>query len=327
MPGSPRWKGKGGILMVGELIDPRKEFGKAVTRLAATNKNIVVFSADSGKSSGFADFIRLYPDRYFECGIEEQGVVGMAAGMASAGKIPVFCAIAPFVTSRPYEMVRDDVGYMEQNVKLVGRNCGITYSDLGFTHQSIDDFGLMRLIPGMTIIAPQDPVEIDLAVAAMIEHVGPVYMRVGNPKIPVLFKNCQFEIGKGRIISEGSDVTVISTGSSTLQAMKAQKILAEKGIHVQLIGMPTVMPLDTELVRSSAEKTGKIVTVEEHFAEGGLGSIVTEAVSDMKDVVVKRIGIPRIYPTTCSEYERLLSFYGLDGEGIARNIEEFVRGK
>lgn len=132
--------------MIGELFDPRKEFGKTVTEVAAENNNVVVFSADSGKSSGFADFIQKYPERYFECGIMEQGVVGMAAGMATTGKIPVFCAIAPFVSARPYEMIRNDIGYMRQNVKLVGRNCGMTYSDLGSTHQSLDDFGLMRLI-------------------------------------------------------------------------------------------------------------------------------------------------------------------------------------
>ena len=159
-----------------EKFDPRKVFGQAVTEVAEQNKNVVVLSADSGKSSGFGDFMKKYPERYYECGIMEQGVVGIAAGMATVGMIPVFCAIAPFVTCRPYEMVRNDIGYMRQNVKLVGRNCGFTYSDLGATHQSLDDFAIMRMIPGMTILAPQDPNEIKAAVRAMIEHEGPVYM-------------------------------------------------------------------------------------------------------------------------------------------------------
>ena len=312
--------------MIGEIMDPRKTFGKAITDLAGENEKIVVFSADSGKSSGFPGFIEKYPDRYFECGIMEQGVIGMAAGMATAGYIPVFCAIAPFVTARPYEMVRNDVGYMEQNVKIVGRNCGITYSDLGFTHQSLDDFGLMRLIPGMTVIAPQDPIEIEEACKAMVEHVGPVYMRIGNPKIPVLFERKPFEIGKGQLIEDGSDVTIISTGSCTLDAIDAQKILKEQGISARLIGMPTVFPIDKEMVRKAAEETGTIVTVEEHFAEGGLGTLVTEEVSDMRNVVVKRIGLPHTFATTSGNYRELIAYYKLDGAGIAETVKECLKG-
>lgn len=312
--------------MIGEIMDPRKTFGKAITDLAGENEKIVVFSADSGKSSGFPGFIEKYPDRYFECGIMEQGVIGMAAGMATAGYIPVFCAIAPFVTARPYEMVRNDVGYMEQNVKIVGRNCGITYSDLGFTHQSLDDFGLMRLIPGMTVIAPQDPIEIEEACKAMVEHVGPVYMRIGNPKIPVLFERKPFEIGKGQLIEDGSDVTIISTGSCTLDAIEAQKILKEQGINARLIGMPTVFPIDKEMVRKAAEETGTIVTVEEHFAEGGLGTLVTEEVSDMRNVVVKRIGLPHTFATTSGNYRELIAYYKLDGAGIAETVKECLKG-
>ncbi len=307
--------------MTGELYDPRKTFGKAITDLAEENEKIVVFSADSGKSSGFPAFIEKYPDRYFECGIMEQGVTGMAAGMATAGYIPVFCAIAPFVTARPYEMVRNDIGYMEQNVKLVGRNCGITYSDLGFTHQSLDDFALMRLIPGMTVLAPQDHFEIQEACKAMVEHQGPVYMRIGNPKIPVLFERKPFEIGKGQLIEDGSDVTIISTGSCTLDAIDAQKILKEQGISARLIGMPTVFPIDKEMVRKAAEETGTIVTVEEHFAEGGLGTLVTEEVSDMRNVVVKRIGLPHTFATTSGNYRELIAYYKLDGAGIAETVK------
>jgi len=310
--------------MKGDMVDPRKEFGKAVTEAAAANGRIVVFSADSGKSSGFADFVKYYPDRYFECGIMEQGIVGMAAGMATAGKIPVFCAIAPFVTARPYEMVRNDIGYMEQNVKLVGRNCGITYSDLGFTHQSIDDFGLMRLIPGMVILAPQDPTEIDGAVKAMLEYEGPVYMRIGNPKIPVLFDEKPFVIGEGSVLKPGDELTIISTGSSTKCALEAAELLLQEKIHARVIGMPTVSPIDRELVRTAAAQTGRIVTVEEHFADGGLGTMVTEVVSDMKEVTVRRLGLPHEYAITCGSYEKLLEYYKLDAIGIAESVKEFL---
>lgn len=310
--------------MIGELRDPRKEFGKAVTEVAKDNENVVVFSADSGKSSGFGAFMEQFPERYFECGIMEQGAVGMAAGMATAGKIPVFCAIAPFVTARPYEMVRNDMGYMRQNVKIVGRNCGITYSDLGVTHQSLDDFGLMRLIPGMTILAPQDPIEIEEAVKAMIDHEGPVYMRIGNPKIPVLFERKSFEIGKGNIIEEGDDVTVISTGSTTKDVIEAGRILKKAGISARIIALPTVLPLDEELVRESAKRTGKVVTVEEHYINGGMGTIITEALSDLENVTVKRLGIPNIYATTSSDYEELLAYYDLDAKGIVKSILGFL---
>ena len=311
--------------MIGELFDPRKTFGKAVTEVAAENKDVVVFSADRGKSSGFGDFITRFPERYFEVGIAEQSAVGMAAGMATAGKIPVFCAITPFVTARPYEMVRNDMGYMRQNVKIVGRNTGMTYSDLGVTHQGIDDIALMSLIPGMTIIAPQDPMEIEEAVKAMIAHKGPVYMRVGNPKIPQLFEREPFVIGKGKVLLEGTDVTLISTGSCTLDALKAVEILEKQGISTKLIGMPTVLPLDEELVRSAAAQTGKVVTVEEAYVHGGLGSLVTEAVSDMAGVTVKRLGMPMGYAITSGNYRELLAYYHLDGEGIANSVAEFVK--
>ena len=310
--------------MIGELFDPRKEFGKAVTEAAAENPDIVVFSADSGKSSGFGEFIKRYPERYFECGIMEQGVVGAAAGMATAGKIPVFCAIAPFVTCRPYEMIRNDIGYMRQNVKLVGRNCGITYSDLGSTHQSLDDFGLMRLIPGITILAPSDPAEIQEAVKAMLAYRGPVYMRIGNPKIPQIFEREPFMIGKGKLLREGTDVTVVATGSVTGNALKAVSALEGLGISAELIGMPTVVPLDKDLIRRSAAKTGRVVTVEEHYVSGGLGSLVTEELSDMGNVTVRRLGLPLDYAKTSGDYEELLAYYRLDEKGIVNGVKEFL---
>lgn len=310
--------------MIGELFDPRKEFGKAVTEAARRNSDVVVFSADSGKSSGFSTFMEEFPERYFECGIMEQGVVGIAAGMGTTGKIPVFCAIAPFVTARPYEMVRNDLGYMRQNVKIIGRNSGITYSDLGATHQSLDDFALMRMIPGMTVLAPQDSSEIRQAVFSMIKHPGPVYMRIGNPKIKELFEETEFVIGKGRILCEGSDITIISTGSTTADALEAVNLLKKAGIHAELIGMPTVYPLDSNLVLQSALKTKRVITIEEHYVEGGLGSIVTETLSEESNITVRRLGLPKAYAVTCGDYRKLLSYYHLDSAGIAESVKQYV---
>ena len=311
--------------MIGEWMDPRKTFGKAVTDLAEINKDIVVLSADSGKSSGFGQFIEKYPERYFECGIMEQGVIGLASGLATTGKIPVFCAIAPFVTARPFEMFRNDLGYMKQNAKIVGRNCGITYSDLGATHHSLDDFALMRMIPGVVILAPQDPYEIIDAVQAMIDWKGPVYMRIGNPKIRVLYDRKPFVIGQGRKISEGDDVTLVTTGSVTAFAMEAVEILAEEGIHVDHIGMPTVWPLDEKLLLESVKKTGKVITVEEHYVKGGLGSIVLESLNANNiPIPVKMHGVPHEYASN-GPYDELMAYYRLDGKGIAEIVREMFR--
>ena len=310
--------------MIGEYLDPRKEFGKVITELASENNKIIVLSADSGKSSGFGDFSKLYPERYFECGIMEQGVIGVASGLATTGKIPVFCAIAPFVTSRPFEMFRNDLGYMKQNVKIVGRNCGISYSDLGATHHSLEDFAIIRMIPGVVVLAPQDPVEIRSAVKAMIEHEGPVYMRIGNPKIPILFEDEPFEIGKGRLIRDGAALTIISTGSMTKAAIEASDNLSKQGISVRLIGMPTVCPIDEELVIESAGKTNGIITVEEHYADGGLGTLVSELCSTKCPVRVERLGIPKVYASS-GPYDELLSSYGLDAKGIEKSVIEFLK--
>ena len=311
-------------MKIGEMLDPRKTFGAAVTEIALENEDIVVLSADSGKSSGFGDFMKAAPERYFEFGIMEQAVTGIASGFATTEKIPVFCAIAPFVTARNFEMFRNDIGYMRQNVKIVGRNSGISYSDLGSTHHSLDDFALIGMIPGVTVLAPQDPGEIRSAVKAMLEHKGPVYMRIGNNKIPCLFEEAPFKIGKGRLIREGGDVTVISTGSVTGAAMGACEMLAERGINAELIGLPTVYPPDREMIVASAKKTGLVVTVEEHYIHGGLGSLVSEILCEEYPAPVKKLGMPHNYATS-GPYDEILEYYELDAKGIAESIGDFVK--
>ena len=310
--------------MFSKFEDPRKAFGDEVTRLAAEDDRIIAISADSGGGSGFSEFAKKYPDRFFEVGIAEQVAVGLASGCATTGKIPVFAAIAPFVTARPYEMFRNDLGYMMQNAKIVGRNGGITYSDLGATHYSLDDFGIMRMIPGNVILCPQDPAEIRAAVRAMMRYVGPVYMRIGNGAIASLFDEGEIEIGKGRLIQSGSDVTVVSTGATTANVVEALSTLKDAGISAELIGLGTVWPLDEELILRSAKKTGRVVTVEEHFIGGGLGTMVSDLLSEKLPTPVKKLGIPNEYAVT-GPYEDILTYYGLDAAGIAASIKAYLK--
>lgn len=299
--------------------DPRAAFGAAVTEIARRDERIVVLSADSGKSSGFASFMTEFPERYVECGIAEQGATGTAAGLATTGLIPVFCAIAPFVTCRNFEQVRNDIGYMNQNVKIVGRNGGFTYSDLGATHHSLEDFALMRMIPGMVVLAPQDFGEIRGAVQAMIDHSGPVYMRIGAGKVPHLFEENGFEIGKGRHLRTGSDVTVISTGYVTPTVIEAVKQLEIQGVDVDLIGLGTVVPLDEELILASAARTTRVVTVEEHYNRGGLFGQVAELMALNGGAGVRPIAVGHEYVHS-GPYQDLLAHSGLDVAGIVAGV-------
>lgn len=302
-----------------QLTDPRKEFGRAVSELAADNDKIVVLSADSGNSSGFGEFAQTYPNRYYEFGIMEQGVTGIASGLATTGLIPVFAAIAPFVTVRSYEMVRNDLGYMAQNVKIVGRNGGFTYSDLGATHHSLEDYAIMRMIPGLVVFAPADPGEIRSCVATMIDHVGPTYLRIGAQPLPYLFAEEPVQIGHGRRLRSGSDVTIVTTGYIGVQTVAAVELLAAEGISVDLIGMPTPSHLDAELICASAARTGAVVSVEEHYRIGGLGGAVAELLAGEQPTKMAMVGVPHGY-APAGPYDQLLAHAGLDAAGIAGQV-------
>jgi transketolase len=307
-----------------EMKDPRKTFGEAVIEAAKINEKVVVLSADSSSGSGMGSFPSLFPDRHFEFGIMEQGVVGFASGLATTGKIPVFAAIAPFVTARPFEMFRNDLGYMNQNVKVVGRCCGLTYDQLGSTHHSIDDVAIIRTIPGVTILNPGDPVTIKKAVHAMIDHVGPCYMKIGAPPMPVLYpEDVEFKLGKGIVIKDGTDVALIGTGTVLSKAVEAAKLLEEAGISVRLIDIHTVKPLDKELILSAAKEIGKIVVVEEHFIAGGLGSAIAEICSQEHPVKMKMIGIGDLYASN-GPYEELIAKYELQPEQIKETVLKFL---
>lgn len=313
--------------MNNEPKDPRKTFGEAVVEAAENNPDIVVLSADSSSGSGLSGFLAKFPERHFEFGIMEQGVIGFASGLATTGKIPVFAAIAPFVTARPYEMFRNDLGYMNQNVKVVGRCAGLTYDQLGSTHHSIDDVAIIRTIPGVTILNPGDPVTIKKAVRAMIEHRGPCYMKIGSPKMPVLYPDdIDYRLGKGIVMKDGRDVALIGTGTVLSKAAAAASLLEEAGISVRLIDMHTLKPLDRELILSAAREIGKIVTVEEHFIAGGLGSAVAEICSREYPVKMKMIGIGDFYASN-GPYEELLGKYGLQPDQIKESVIKFLSNK
>ena len=307
-----------------EKRDPRKTFGLALTEAGGKNERVVAISSDSSSGSGMSPFKEKYPGRHVEFGIMEQGILGFASGMATTGKIPVVAAIAPFMTARPFEMFKVDLGYMNQNVKIVGRCSGMTYSDLGGTHQSLEDIAIIRTIPNVTIINPGDPVEIEKSVAAMVEHEGPVYMRIGNAAMPDLHSpDYEYKLGKADVMKEGGDVAVIATGTMLQRAYEAAEILEAKGISVRLINMHTLKPADREAVVKAAEEIGRIVTVEEHFLAGGLGSIVAEICAAEKPVPVKMIGINDTFVSN-GPYEPLLGMYGLLGDQIAVTVEEFL---
>lgn len=310
--------------MINDLLDPRKTFGEAVIEAAEKNPDVVVLSADSSSGSGLGAFPGKFPERHFEFGIMEQGVIGFASGLATTGKIPVFAAIAPFVTARPYEMFRNDLGYMNQNVKVVGRCAGLTYDQLGATHHSIDDVAIIRTIPGVTIINPGDPVTIKKAVHAMINHIGPCYLKIGSPKMPVIYpEDVDFRLGKGIVMRDGTDVALIGTGTVLSKAVEAAKLLELAGISVRLIDMHTLKPLDRDLILAAAREIGKIVTIEEHFIAGGLGSAVSEICSQEFPVKMKMIGIGDHFASN-GPYEELIGQHGLQPAQICETTLKFL---
>lgn len=307
-------------------IATRESYGNALVELGAEHEKIVVLDADLAAATKTGMFKKAYPDRFIDCGIAEQNMMGVAAGLAAAGKVPFASSFAMFAAGRAFEQVRNSIGYPHLNVKIGATHAGISVGEDGATHQCNEDIALMRTIPGMTVICPSDDVEARAAVKAAYEHDGPVYMRFGRLAVPVINDrpDYKFELGKGVVLREGKDVTVIATGLCVAASLEAADLLAAEGIDAKVINIHTIKPLDEELVAAAAKETGKVVTVEEHSVIGGLGSAVCDALCARYPVPVLKIGINDVFGESGPALE-LLKKYGLDGEGIFRRIKDFVK--
>ena len=301
----------------------KNALGDCLLAAAEKDPSIVLVSADSGPNSGFGDFISKYPDRFVECGIMETGAESVASGLATTGFTPIFCAPAPFCVGRAYEFFRIDLGYMRQNVKVIGRNCGFSYSDLGPTHYGLDDIALAREIPELLILAPQDADEMEECFQAMLDHEGPVYMRVHNNALVIPEEKREFDLNKAVVYEEGTDVSIISTGNLTTPVLEALEAIKAAGVNPTVIGVHTLSPIDHDAIKLAA-KTGKIITVEEHFVNGGLGSIVAEVCGEECPCKIRRHGIPMIYASS-GEYPEMAHLYEIDAEGIANAVIAFAK--
>lgn len=304
----------------------REAYGKALAEFGAKYPDLVVLDADLANATKTNSFQKVFPDRHIDCGIAECNMMGIAAGLATVGKIPFASTFAMFASGRAYEQVRNSIGYPHLNVKIGATHAGITVGEDGASHQCLEDMALMRAIPGMVVINPSDAVEARAAVQAAIEYVGPVYLRFGRAAVPVINdrEDYKFEIGKGELLREGSDVTIVATGICVSSALEAADKLAADGISAEVINIHTIKPLDTELIVKSAKKTGKVVTAEEHTIIGGLGGAVCEALSEKAPTPVLRIGINDVFGESGTA-AALVAKYGLDGAGIYAKVKEFVK--
>lgn len=312
-------------MLEGKKIATRESYGNALVELGKVNDQVVVLDADLAGATKTGTFKKAFPERFFDCGIAECNMAGIAAGLATTGMIPFMSSFAMFAAGRAYEQIRNSIGYPHLNVKIGATHAGISVGEDGATHQCNEDIALMRTIPGMVVISPSDDVEARAAVKAAAEYVGPVYLRFGRLAALVINDNpdYKFEIGKGIVLREGTDITLIATGLMVGYTLEAAEMLAKDGISAKVINIHTIKPLDTDLVVSAAKETGKVVTVEEHSVIGGLGGAVCEALSEQCPVPVKRIGVNDEYGQSGPAVE-LLHHYKLDAEGIYGQIKEFL---
>ncbi|MCI8895997.1 MAG: transketolase family protein [Lachnospiraceae bacterium] len=306
-------------------IATRESYGNALVELGREHDDLIVLDADLAGATKTGVFKKEFPDRHIDCGIAEANMTGIAAGLATCGKVPFMSSFAMFAAGRAFEQVRNSVGYPHLNVKIGATHAGISVGEDGATHQCNEDLALMRAIPGMVVINPCDDVEARAAVKAAYEYVGPVYLRFGRLAIPVINdpKTYQFEIGKGIVLKEGRDVTIIATGLCVSEALEAAVRLEADGIQAEVVNIHTIKPLDEELVLASAQKTGKVVTVEEHSVIGGLGSAVCDLLSEKAPTRVLKIGINDEFGMSGPAKE-LIAKYGLDAEGIFHKVRGFL---
>ena len=307
-------------------VATRESYGNALKELAEEFPDLVVLDADLAAATKTGIFKKAYPDRHIDCGIAECNMMGVAAGLSLTGKIPFCSSFAMFAAGRAFEQVRNSIGYPHLNVKIGATHAGITVGEDGASHQCNEDIALMRTIPGMVVMCPADDVEAKAAVRAALEHQGPVYIRFGRAAVPVINDrpDYKFEIGKGTIVREGKDVTIVATGICVDSALGAAEKLAADGISAEVINICTIKPLDEEIIINSAKKTGKVVTVEEHSVIGGLGSAVCDALSEKLPTPVKKIGMQDVFGESGSAGE-LIKKYGIDADGVYASVKAFVK--
>ena len=307
-------------------IATRDSYGNALAECGADYPNLVVLDADLANATKTGVFQKAYPDRHIDCGIAECNMTGIAAGLATCGKIPFISSFAMFAAGRNFEQVRNSIGYPHLNVKIGGTHAGITVGEDGASHQCNEDIALMRTIPGMTVIVPSDDVEARAAVRAAVEYVGPVYLRFGRAGVPVINDrpDYKFEMGKGVLLREGKDVTIIATGIMVASALEAADMLTADGISAEVINIHTIKPLDEELIAASAKKTGKVVTAEEHSVIGGLGSAVCDCLSQKCPTPVYKIGMQDVFGESGTA-NALVEKYGFDGKGVYASVKNFLK--
>ena len=307
-------------------IATRESYGNALVELGKEKEDLVVLDADLAAATKTGIFKKAFPERHIDCGIAEANMTGIAAGMSTCGYVPFISTFAMFAAGRSFEQVRNSIGYPHLNVKIGATHAGISVGEDGATHQCNEDLALMREIPGMVVINPSDDIEAKAAVRAAYEHAGPVYLRFGRLAVPVINDrpDYHFEIGKGVVLKEGTDVTIFATGLCVSSALEAAEKLKEDGIDAEIVNIHTIKPIDRELVTASAKKTGQVVTAEEHSVIGGLGSAVAEVLSEEAPTKLLRIGVGDVFGESGPAKE-LVAKYGLDGTGIYEKVKKFVK--
>ena len=307
-------------------IATRESYGNALVELGAEHDNLIVLDADLAAATKTGVIKKAYPERHIDCGIAECNMMGIAAGLSTTGIVPFASTFAMFAAGRAFEQVRNSIGYPHLNVKIGATHAGISVGEDGATHQCNEDIALMRTIPGMVILNPADDIEAKACVKAAYEYNGPVYLRFGRLAAPVINDrpDYKFELGKGVVLREGKDLTIVATGLCVSSALEAAEKLAADGIDAKVINIHTIKPLDEELIVAAAKETGKVVTVEEHSVIGGLGSAVCDALSEKCPVPVKKIGVQDVFGES-GPAVALLAKYKLDGEGVYEQVKEFCK--
>ena len=309
---------------VGKKAATRDAYGKALLELGRLHPDVVALDADLADSTRSGFFKKEFPDRFFDCGIAEANMAGISAGLASCGKTPFMSSFAMFTSGRNYEQIRNSIAYPALNVKIGASHAGITVGEDGATHQCLEDISLMRTLPNMKVICPSDAAEAYKAVMAAYDIEGPVYLRLSRFSTVIVHDDSyEFRLGKGEILKDGDDLTIVATGLPVPSAVEAARELENEGISVRVINMASIKPIDKELLIKAALETKRILTVEEHWITGGLGSAVLEAISEDAPVWVKRLGIPDVFGESGPAAE-LVAKFGLDKEGIKKSVKDFL---